>query len=104
MEFPNGPALIDDGRTLVVAQKGQGMASGIRDAINLAWRLGRVVRGESPDTLLNTYESERRPHMTAFVTLAAQMANQIEAMEPHGAEDGAEVPVTGNGDPAPAAW
>lgn len=73
---------------------GQGMASGIRDAMNLAWKLGRVVRGESPDALLDTYEAERRPHMTAFVTLAAQMANQIETMEPRGAEDGAEVPAT----------
>jgi 3-(3-hydroxy-phenyl)propionate hydroxylase len=73
---------------------GQGMASGIRDSMNLAWKLARVVRGDSPRALLDTYETERKPHMTAFVELAAQMANQIETMQPRGAQDDAEVPVT----------
>ncbi|RBM11592.1 hypothetical protein DI005_33700 [Prauserella sp. PE36] len=73
---------------------GQGMASGIRDAMNIAWKLGRVVRGESPREILDTYETERKPHMTEFVKLAAQMANEIEAMQPQAPEEGADVPVT----------
>jgi 3-(3-hydroxy-phenyl)propionate hydroxylase len=60
---------------------GQGMCSGIRDATNLAWKLGRVVRGDSPDSLLDTYQSERRPHVLAYTTLAAELANNIEALE-----------------------
>lgn len=60
---------------------GQGMCSGIRDATGLAWKLKRVVRGESPLSLLDTYETERSPHVEVFVALAAQMANQIENME-----------------------
>lgn len=60
---------------------GQGMCSGIRDATNLAWKLGRVVRGDSPDSLLDTYQSERRPHVLTFTTLAAQLANGVEALE-----------------------
>ncbi len=40
---------------------GLGMNSGIGDAHNLAWKLARVLRGESPDALLDTYEPERRP-------------------------------------------
>jgi 3-(3-hydroxy-phenyl)propionate hydroxylase len=59
---------------------GQGMCSGIRDATNLAWKLGRVVRGDSPIDLLDTYETERRPHVDTYTTLAAQMANNIEAL------------------------
>ena len=59
---------------------GQGMCSGIRDATNLAWKLGRVVRGDSPIDLLDSYETERRPHVGAYTTLSAQMANKIEAM------------------------
>lgn len=59
---------------------GQGACSGIRDATNLGWKLGRVIRGESPPELLDTYESERKPHVTTYTVLAAGMANEIEAM------------------------
>ncbi|RYY51680.1 MAG: FAD-binding protein, partial [Comamonadaceae bacterium] len=38
---------------------GQGMNTGIGDAVNLAWKLAAVVRGEAPDSLLDTYERER---------------------------------------------
>jgi 2-polyprenyl-6-methoxyphenol hydroxylase-like FAD-dependent oxidoreductase len=40
---------------------GQGMNTGIQDAINLAWKLALVVRGRGPAWLLDTYESERLP-------------------------------------------
>ena len=39
---------------------GQGIVTGIQDALNLAWKLGRVLRG-APESLLDTYEEERRP-------------------------------------------
>lgn len=39
---------------------GQGIATGIQDATNLAWKLGRVLQG-APDSLLDTYEEERLP-------------------------------------------
>jgi hypothetical protein len=39
---------------------GQGMNTGIGDAINLAWKLAAVLSGDAPDGLLDTYESERR--------------------------------------------
>ncbi|WP_024514539.1 FAD-dependent monooxygenase [Bradyrhizobium sp. Tv2a-2] len=38
---------------------GQGMNTGIGDAINLAWKLAAVVGGRAPDALLDSYESER---------------------------------------------
>ena len=38
----------------------QGIVTGIQDAMNLAWKLGRVLRG-APENLLDTYEDERRP-------------------------------------------
>lgn len=38
---------------------GQGMNTGIGDAINLAWKLASVLRNEAPDSLLDSYESER---------------------------------------------
>jgi len=40
---------------------GQGMNTGIQDAANLAWKLALVVRGAARETLLDTYDAERRP-------------------------------------------
>lgn len=40
---------------------GQGMNTGIQDAINLGWKLGAVIRGERPDSFLDTYHQERHP-------------------------------------------
>ena len=40
---------------------GQGMNTGITDAHNLAWKLALVVAGRSPETLLDTYGTERGP-------------------------------------------
>ncbi|TPX17086.1 uncharacterized protein E0L32_003204 [Thyridium curvatum] len=40
---------------------GQGMNTGMQDAFNLGWKLGRVLRGEARDALLDTYDAERRP-------------------------------------------
>src|SRR5690606_35117834 len=45
---------------------GQGVCAAIRDALNLAWKLARVVKDESPQSLLDTYETERRPHAHAL--------------------------------------
>lgn len=40
---------------------GQGLNLGVQDAVNLGWKLGQVVHGTSPDSLLDTYHSERHP-------------------------------------------
>jgi 3-(3-hydroxy-phenyl)propionate hydroxylase len=40
---------------------GQGIGLGIQDAANLGWKLAQVVRGVSPDSLLDTYQAERHP-------------------------------------------
>jgi 2-polyprenyl-6-methoxyphenol hydroxylase-like FAD-dependent oxidoreductase len=39
----------------------QGMNTGIQDSLNLGWKLALVCRGAAPETLLDTYESERAP-------------------------------------------
>jgi 2-polyprenyl-6-methoxyphenol hydroxylase-like FAD-dependent oxidoreductase len=40
---------------------GQGLQIGVQDAVNLGWKLAQVVRGASPDGLLDTYHAERHP-------------------------------------------
>ena len=40
---------------------GQGLNLGVQDAVNLGWKLAAQVRGWAPETLLDTYEAERRP-------------------------------------------
>jgi 3-(3-hydroxy-phenyl)propionate hydroxylase len=47
---------------------GQGMCQGIRDVVNLSWKLGAVLRGEASNDLLETYCTERKMHVTELTT------------------------------------
>jgi 3-(3-hydroxy-phenyl)propionate hydroxylase len=40
---------------------GQGLNIGVQDAVNLGWKLAQVVRGTSPESLLDSYQAERHP-------------------------------------------
>lgn len=54
---------------------GMGLGTGIQDAMNLGWKLAQVVRGVAPDTLLDTYHTERYPVGARLLTLTmAQVA------------------------------
>lgn len=61
---------------------GQGMCAGMRDAANLAWKLAAVLRDGAPDSLLDTYESERRPHVEAFIELAVKLGAVLQETDP----------------------
>ena len=74
---------------------GQGMCAGMRDAGNLAWKLGRVLRGRNDDALLDTYEAERSPHAREYIELAVRLGGLIntkamEAAVPGAVLDGGE--------------
>jgi 3-(3-hydroxy-phenyl)propionate hydroxylase len=66
---------------------GQGMCTGMRDASNLAWKLAAVLRDGAPDSLLDTYESERLPHARAFIELAVRLGAVIQATDPEAVAD-----------------
>jgi 2-polyprenyl-6-methoxyphenol hydroxylase-like FAD-dependent oxidoreductase len=54
---------------------GQGLSLGLVDAQNLGWKLAAVIRGEMPESLLDTYTAERRPIAeAALANCLAQMA------------------------------
>lgn len=57
---------------------GQGMCAGMRDASNLAWKLFAVLRGGADEALLDTYESERLPHVRAFIELAVRLGAVLQ--------------------------
>ena len=60
---------------------GQGMCSGIRDAVNLAWKLAEVCRG-ADESLLDTYQLERSPHVQSIVESAVGFGRIICTLDP----------------------
>lgn len=63
---------------------GQGLCSGLRDAANLAWKLAAVLDGADP-ALLDTYQTEREPHVRAFIELAIGMGQLVCTLDPQAA-------------------
>ncbi len=56
---------------------GQGMCSGLRDAINLAWKLDLVLGGRAGDALLDSYASERAPHARTTIDFSVALGRVI---------------------------
>jgi 2-polyprenyl-6-methoxyphenol hydroxylase-like FAD-dependent oxidoreductase len=61
---------------------GQGMCSGLRDVANLAWKLDLVLAGRAPDDLLDTYASERIPHVAAVIDFSMALGRVICIADP----------------------
>jgi 3-(3-hydroxy-phenyl)propionate hydroxylase len=61
---------------------GQGACSGMRDGITLAWKLDLVLRGVAEETLLDTYEAERRPHATAITEISTALGKVANTHDP----------------------
>ena len=65
--------LLGDAAHLTPPFIGQGLAGGLRDADNLAWKLAYVLTGRAGEDLLDTYDTERRPHARALVKKAVRV-------------------------------
>ena len=61
---------------------GQGMCSGIRDAQNLAFRLDLILRGRAGDEILDGYQSEREPQVTAVVLRGIELGRVQTMRDP----------------------
>jgi 3-(3-hydroxy-phenyl)propionate hydroxylase len=59
---------------------GQGLNSGMRDAINLAWKLSFVKRGLASEKILDTYTEERAPHVRSTIAHAVDMGRLIDQL------------------------
>ena len=53
---------------------GQGMNTGIQDAANLAWKLHHVLSLGAPESLLDSYDAERRPNAQQLIEFTHQIA------------------------------
>jgi 3-(3-hydroxy-phenyl)propionate hydroxylase len=69
--------LLGDAAHLTPPFIGQGMGAGLRDAMNLAWKLAGVLGGTMPESVLDTYEQERKPHARRMILLALGMGKAM---------------------------
>ena len=65
--------LLGDAAHLTPPFIGQGLAAGLRDADNLAWKIAHVLTGQAGEDLLDSYETERRPHARALIKKAVRV-------------------------------
>ena len=72
--------LIGDAAHLMPPFSGQGLNAGLRDALNLSWKLLEVLRGAGTDRLLSTYESERRTHAAKMVRVSRRTGAVVMAV------------------------
>jgi 2-polyprenyl-6-methoxyphenol hydroxylase-like FAD-dependent oxidoreductase len=61
---------------------GQGIATGIQDASNLAWKLAAFLREGAPDSLLDTYDEERKPIAREVLHRTSAATRIVFAMNP----------------------
>ncbi|MBV9920416.1 MAG: bifunctional 3-(3-hydroxy-phenyl)propionate/3-hydroxycinnamic acid hydroxylase, partial [Pseudonocardia sp.] len=66
---------------------GQGMCAGLRDAMNLAWKLDLVLRAKATESLLDTYGPERTPHVRGFIDFSMELGRLICITDPEAAAE-----------------
>lgn len=79
-----------DGRVLLAGDAahmtpqfvGQGMNSGVRDADNLSWKLEAVLRHGADPRILDTYETERKPHVQAMIDFSVFNKSVVSVKHP----------------------
>lgn len=79
--------LAGDAAHLMPPFAGQGMCSGLRDAVNLAWKLDLVLSGRASDTILNTYETERLVNVRQFIDFSVELGSLQCVTDPHQAAE-----------------
>lgn len=75
-------ALVGDAAHLMPPWAGQGLNTGIRDVANLCWKLAAITRGQAGRSLLDTFDSERRPHVRAMVDLSTTLGRVMAVRHP----------------------
>lgn len=71
--------LLGDAAHLTPPFIGQGMGAGLRDAMNLSWKLAGVLKGTLGSDVLDTYQQERKPHARSMIGLALIIGHSMTA-------------------------
>ncbi|MEV0531634.1 bifunctional 3-(3-hydroxy-phenyl)propionate/3-hydroxycinnamic acid hydroxylase [Kitasatospora sp. NPDC050463] len=79
--------LAGDAAHLMPPFAGQGMCSGIRDVVNLSWKLDLVMRGLAEETVLDTYTEERRAQVKDSILASVQLGRVICVTDPAAAAE-----------------
>ncbi len=79
--------LAGDAAHLMPPFAGQGMCSGIRDVVNLAWKLDLTLRGQAGPALLDSYARERRAQAKEAILASVQLGRLICVTDPEAAAE-----------------
>ena len=71
--------LLGDAAHLTPPFIGQGLCAGLRDAMNLSWKLAGVLNGTLSADVLDSYQRERKPHAGAMIGLALAIGHFMTA-------------------------
>lgn len=74
--------LAGDATNIHTPMGGQGLNTGVQDAVNLGWKLGLVARGLAPESLLDSYHAERHP-VGARVLRNTMALTALDRVDPH---------------------
>jgi 3-(3-hydroxy-phenyl)propionate hydroxylase len=74
--------LAGDAAHMMPPSAGQGLCSGVRDAVNLAWKLDAVIKKTAPLTLLDSYEQERKQHLLEILKRTLFISSRLQADNP----------------------
>ena len=77
--------LAGDAAHLTPPFAGQGMNSGVRDSLNLGWKLAAAVSGNLGPALLESYEPERKPHAWSLIEMALTIGRFMQPKSAAGA-------------------
>ena len=94
--------LAGDAAHLMPPFAGQGMCSGLRDAVNLSWKLDLVLSGKASDAILNTYETERLTNVRHFIDFSVELGSLQCVTDPREAAERDERMIASREDPSEA--
>ena len=96
----NRVLLAGDAAHVMPPFRAQGMCSGMRDATSLAWRLPLVLAGKAPTALLDSYYTERIPHVRNFIEQTIEAGRMICISDPVAARQRDAMMLAAMADPA----